>query len=224
MSERQDVLLRMCDVVLSLKAADKHGEHLNKIRLQKFIYLADCVRLLYALLPPRDNHVTYKHGPYDSTIQHAVDALAFRGLVHIVTIRARDGGIAAEYALTRAGFGWALQLEEAFSRRWEVIVDVAQRVNGVGWPRLTALAYAEPTFLLARAKGYGQELALTDSLSNSSAFIIATIENVLNLTARQKRSEIELVLDLFFSYLANFMQLVEERRLITDARVQRVGI
>jgi len=214
----------MCDVVLSLNAADKHGEHLNKIRLQKFIYLTDCVRLLYALLPPRDNHVTYKHGPYDSTIQHAVDALAFRGFVHIVTIRAKDGGIAADYALTRAGLGWAKQLEERFSRRGEVIADVALRVDAIGWPRLRALAYAEPTFLLAKAKGYGQELAVTDSLSNSSAFIITTIENVLNLRGPQKGSEIEVVLDLFFDYLANFMRLVEERRLNTDARVQGVGI
>ena len=83
MSERARILIRMADVAFALAAAHDHRERLGKLRLQKFIYLADAVSLLYSFLPPQENHTTYMYGPYDAAIQRAVDSLAFRGFVAI---------------------------------------------------------------------------------------------------------------------------------------------
>src|SRR5688572_8648288 len=77
--------LRMRDVALCLHAAAPRHVALNRIRLQKYIYLADVLSIVYAALPPVDGHITYKNGPYDRAIQNAVDALAFRGFVHVMT-------------------------------------------------------------------------------------------------------------------------------------------
>src|ERR1039457_7706235 len=78
MTEKERNLVRTADVILSLAAASQYGQRLNKIRLQKFIYLADAVSSLFALLPPEESHTTYMHGPYDAAIQRAADTLAFR--------------------------------------------------------------------------------------------------------------------------------------------------
>src|SRR4051812_8205442 len=100
MSEHIRVLLRMSDVGMAMSAASKYGQDLNRIRLQKFIYLLDVVGYIYHLLPPRVAHKTYKHGPWDVAIQNAVDALVFRGFAEASKVqRDPNGKIHATYKL-----------------------------------------------------------------------------------------------------------------------------
>lgn len=204
MSERARILIRMADVVFSLAAAHEHGERLGKLRLQKFIYLADAVSLLYSFLPPLENHTTYMHGPYDVAIQRAVDSLAFRGFVAIHGVRPNVGGVAADYSLNEVGLQLASRLKDEMEGLWSIFSDVAIQVNQIGWNHLRALAYAEPTFVNARAHGYGQALQVTDGLANSSALVLATIDRVLDNEIVERRPTRELVGSLFFRYLREY--------------------
>lgn len=207
MTDKERVLVRTADVILSLAAASLYDERLNKIRLQKFIYLADAVSTLFALLPPEESHTTYMHGPYDTAIQRAADTLAFRGFVAIHRIRPHAGGISADYGLSEAGLQLANRLKTALAGQAEVYAEVAERVNRVGWARLKALAYAEPTFVDARARGYGRPLEIADGLTNSSALILSVIDKVLDRETLGHRPSRTVILDLFFRYLAEYASL-----------------
>jgi hypothetical protein len=210
MTEKDRVLVRTADVALSLAAASPYGQRLNKIRLQKFIYLADSVSTLFALLPPEESHTTYMHGPYDSAIQRAADMLAFRGFVTIHSIRPHAGGVSADYGLSEAGIQLANRLNTEFAGQADVYREVAVRVNRIGWSHLKALAYAEPTFVDARARGYGQSLEVTDGLMNSSALILSVIDKVLDREDLHNRPSRAVVLDLFFGYLTKYGSLSPE--------------
>ena len=86
MTEKTRVLNRMFDVLIALREAERHKKYLTRIELQKFIYLVDSVSNIYEFMPPQEGHKTYFNGPYDLAIQNAVDSLAFRGLVKILSI------------------------------------------------------------------------------------------------------------------------------------------
>jgi uncharacterized protein YwgA len=204
MIDKERILVRTADVVLSLAVAAQYGQRLNKIRLQKLIYLADAVSSLFALLPPEESHTTYMHGPYDSAIQRAADALAFRGFVTIYSIRPHAGGVSADYGLSEAGLQLASRFKTDLVGQAEVYTEVAARVNQIGWPRLRALAYAEPTFVDARARGYGRPLEVADGLTNSSALVLSVIDNVLDRESLDYRPPRHVILDLFFRYLTEY--------------------
>jgi uncharacterized protein YwgA len=207
MTEKERNLVRTADVMLSLAAASQYGQRLNKIRLQKFIYLADAVSSLFALLPPEESHTTYMHGPYDAAIQRAVDTLAFRGFVTIHGIRPHAGGVSADYGLSDAGSQLANRLSTDLVGQAEIYMEVAARISRIGWPRLKALAYAEPTFVDARARGYGRQLEVTDGLANSSALILSVIDRVLDRESLNYRPSRAIILDLFFGYLSEYASL-----------------
>ena len=223
MTERGRVLIRMSDVVLALAAAGEHSEQLGKLRLQKFIYLTDAVSLLYSQLPPQETHTTYMHGPYDSAIQRAVDALAFRGFVTIHRIRHNVAGVRADYSLNEAGIQLAKRLKEELKGQWDVFRDVAVQVDQIGWRYLRALAYAEPTFATARTYGYGQALEVADGLVNSSALILATMDRVLANDVAARRPSRELIGSLFFRYLKEYAanSKVEMEETETDRQGER---
>ncbi len=206
-SKRSDVLLRMQDVGFALAVAGNYGQRLNRIRLQKFIYLQDAVRYVYHLMPLQNGHSTYLHGPFDVAIQNAVDALAFRGLVRIYNVaREDDGSTHAEYGLSSAGKLWVkrVAVSQAFSPQWRLTQHVAQQVDMFGWHRLKFLAYAEPTFASARPHGYGQHLTLTSIRKNSAAFLLNTLERVLFHGLKHEKPASEFMLELFFRYLNEF--------------------
>ena len=126
------VTLRMRDVAIALGVAADHGETLNRIRLQKFVYLMDAVAVIFATLPASEGHYTFKHGPFDPAIQNAVDSLAFRGLVNIVRAQENDeGSVSADYTLSEAGRDLFREFDatEAIPSRVEIGREVAARVD-----------------------------------------------------------------------------------------------
>jgi hypothetical protein len=201
------VLNRMFDVAVSLRAAREHNRCLNRTQLQKFIYLLDVVGYLYEILPPREGHITYKHGPYDNMIQNAVDSLAFRGLVNIVNIKHfPEGNNYSEYILSSAGKTWCSNIskKEGFEHRWTSGLEVAEKVNSIGWERLVELVYAEPTFVSAQDKSFGQRIDVRNGLGNSAAFLIEMIRRGLTYGKGNKNPERSLMLELFFRYLDRY--------------------
>ena len=207
MSDTIRVLNRMYDVVVALAAAKKHKQLLNRIRLQKFIYLLDVVSFLYEYLPPKRGHLTYKNGPYDQAIQNAVDSLAFRGFVSVYNVEyAPDGKKYAEYSINNVGKSWLERLNriEGLKVRWEAALDIGQKVNTIGWHRLVPLVYAEPTFVRKRSQGYGQQLEPNNGLENSAAFLIEMINRGLSFGFEKKQADRELIIELFFRYLDSY--------------------
>lgn len=214
MAEQTRILKRMLDVGLALGAADKYDQLLNRIRLQKFIYLLDVVSYLYGILPPQSGHITYKHGPFDSAIQNAVDCLAFRGLARVFKVeRDSDGSIYAEYGLSQAGKLWVDRItkDARFEIKWGAALDIGQKVDTLGWDRLRALVYAEPTFVASKPKGYGQKLIPEDSLKNSAAFFIETMNWTLRQGFENAYPSRDLLLELFFRYLDDYDHLIRSR-------------
>ena len=217
MSEVSRVLLRMRDLGFALGTAEGFGQSLNRIRLQKFVYLVDSVTLLYQLLPVSEGHRTYFHGPYDPAIQNAADSLAFRGFLRMSELRRGAGHtILAEYGLTDAGRSWLERMSSSplFRDRRSIAKDVGAKVNALGWQKLKSLAYAEPTFVALRQRGIGQLLAVDNALNNSSALFIQLIEKAL--WGRELVTNRELVLDLFFEFLSRYSAVRATRNSISE--------
>jgi len=212
----------MRDVGLALASAAAFKQNLSRIRLQKFVYLLDVMVYLVELLPPSEGHLTYKHGPFDAAIQNAVDCLAFRGLVRVSELhRESDGQTHAKYGLTTAGATWVRRLlsDSQFQSRSRVADLIAREIQSIGWERLIALVYAEPTFVTARAVGYGVKLNPRDPLNNSAALVLSTVQRGLRFGFERATPKPELLLKLFFRYLLDFSMLKEQTASLTRSRV-----
>ncbi|RBP75540.1 hypothetical protein [Marinobacter nauticus] len=207
MSQQTTVLKRMIDVTISLATASRYHEKLNRIRLQKFIYLLDIVAYMYDVLPPAKNHVSYNNGPYDAAIQNAVDSLAFRGLIKISDVEnSSSGKISCQYSLTEVGKKWAITLAEKkeLRLRFDAANAVGKKVNKLGWWRLKDLVYAEPTYIQKRYSGFGLQIDTTDGTQNSAALLIGMFNAALEERSTNCVLNRELATELFFRYLDNF--------------------
>jgi hypothetical protein len=212
----------MRDVGLALSAASEFRQLLSRIRLQKFVYLLDVLVYLVELLPPSERHLTYKHGPFDAAIQNAVDCLALRGLVRVAELhREADGQIHSKYGLTDAGKAWVEKLgrDPEFQSRAHVATSIAREINSIGWERLVALVYAEPTFVNARAFGYGTKLNPYDPLRNSAALVLKTMTYGLRAGFEETAPDPELLFRLFFRYLQDFSHLKDQSLSMTRSGV-----
>jgi hypothetical protein len=196
----------MSDVAITLATASSYEQKLNRIRLQKFIYLLDIVGYMYEVLPPAVNHMSYNNGPYDPAIQNAVDSLAFRGLVEISDVELLPGGnFSSQYALTLAGEEWVKTLaeQEAFKLRFGAASIIGKKVEKLGWWRLKGLVYAEPTYVQKKYSGFGQRIDITKGMENTAAYLIGLINLSLGLRNKQIVNR-ELAVDVFFRFLDNF--------------------
>ena len=214
MTEKSQILTRMNDVGITLSAAAAFEQKLNRVQLQKFIYLADVVGYLFEILPPPRAHVTYKRGPFDVGIQNAVDALVFRGLVEVSSVKKEsNGNIHAIYGLTSAGGKWidSTRDTQAFSQRWDAASEVAAQLEIYGWSRLVALVYAEPTFISSKAEGFGQKLALNNGLKNSAANLFALLDIGLRSGFPESTQNRELMVQMLFRYLDRYSRLDTSR-------------
>lgn len=206
MSQQVTVLKRMSDVTMALATASVYNQKLNRIRLQKFIYLLDIVGYIYEVLPPAVSHISYNNGPYDPAIQNAVDSLAFRGLVEISDVDTLPrGNLSSQYMLTLAGEEWVKILagQEMFKFRFEAATITGKKVEKLGWWRLKDLVYAEPTYVQKKYSGFGQRLDITKGTENTAAYLIGLINRSLGIKEKQMVNR-ELAVDVFFRFLDNY--------------------
>jgi len=203
MQETVRAALRMRDVALVLLAVQEHDLALNRIGLQKLIYLLDSSATIFEILPPAEGHETYKHGPYDRYIQNAVDCLCFRGLVRIERAVSYENALSTEYGLTPAGEAWANQIiaEVTQRTRWELVGALTQELTRANqWAHLRELVYAEPTFIAAKPSGWGQKLNVGDPGCRSAAALIQLAEAAL-MSVVERQPTRELLVSLFVKYL-----------------------
>jgi hypothetical protein len=163
--------------MLALHFAAQSGAVISRIRLQKLVYLLDCVSRLYDTLPSSVTHRTYHNGPYDPTIQNAVDILVFRGFVASEFRKPRT----FTYQLTEAGGdvvrSWLRR--EAFPSRTTAAHDLSAALEQLGWSWIVKLVYAEPTYRVKSEVGFGQALVVDDITTNSARAMWETISDAL---------------------------------------------
>lgn len=201
----------MRDAALALYAAREHRQRLNRIRLQKFIYLNDVVNVLFTALPKKVHHKTYRYGPYDSSIQAAMNCLIFRGFAIADRISGpHDGKTLYEFSLSKAGVSWVEELTSSNPNKQQLACNlaVAEQVNRYGWHRLKSLVYAEPTYVAMKQVGWGQELLADRAENNSTASLLAIMRKVLRAAEGKTISE-SLLLELFFRYLDSYDMLTQ---------------
>src|ERR1041384_758929 len=207
MSTGDNVVSRMSDVLFALCEAEKAKVRPTKIQLQKFIYLTDVLGQVVGLMKLREGHKTYRNGPYDPSIQNAVDALAFRGLVQVAGLwRTPSGHLAASYVLAAPGRILLDRLRGAkeLARKVHVAGLVGAELSELGWDRIVDLVYAEPTFVATRSYGWGADLVVEDGLSVSAAFVLAVMRRVATMLQSERAASPEWVGERFFAYLNDY--------------------
>jgi hypothetical protein len=199
------IVLRMRDVGCALDAASDYDVRLNRIGLQKFIYLSDSLSRLFEILAIRKGYETYKHGPYDKSIQNAVDCLCFRRLATVTRSAISTAGLASyEYELSAAGKLWVKNLVKLdnMHQRWELFKKLAAQVNdNHRWYDLRELVYAEPTFVNTKAKGWGQPLDVAEGSGTTSITLLNAMRVTLKAGFQSVEPTVDLLLDLYFQYL-----------------------
>lgn len=173
------LLERVRDVGLALYECRRYDLAVGRLQLQKLSYLVDVVSVCVGIVPTKDGHVTYLHGPYDRKVQTAADVLAFHGLARVTDVELREGGIASKYVLSATGCRWVEQLISdspmagTKRRLAAAVVDALARRNA--FYTLRQLVYAEPVFVQSQKNGYMFPLTVADITSNTAALIVALI-------------------------------------------------
>ena len=219
MKKQVTVLNRMSDVAITLATASVYEQRLNRIRLQKFIYLLDIVGYMYEVLPPAANHISYKNGPWDRAIQIAVDSLAFRGLVEISDVESLpNGNFSSQYTLTLAGEEWVKILagQETFKLLFEAASITGKKVEKLGWWRLKNLVYAEPTYVQKKYLGFGQKIDITDGTKNTAAYLMGIFNRLLEERGHNAELNRELATELFFRFLDNYDRTVKHPNVVRE--------
>lgn len=200
-----NVILRMRDVAVCLHYAKKHMLVLNKIQLQKIIYLLDCIDAFLYILLSEKGHQTYYHGPYDKNIQNAADILVFHLLVDVDNIKMLgNGDVSCGYSLTNDGDGWVSNLLENdlnTQNRSKIISGLLDSLLSRGLiNNIVQLVYAEPIFVKNQRSGYGVNLDFKD-LDQNDVFSFMTI--VLDAFSKEKQNiYVPFICDLLVDYLS----------------------
>jgi hypothetical protein len=198
---------RMADVMFALGEAEKARARPTKIQLQKFVYLTDVLSQIVGAMKPREAHLTYRNGPYDPAIQNAVDSLAFRGLVRVTGVwRTPSGHLGTSYALSAPGrrFLQRLRSHPSLGRKNSIAGLVGDELRHLGWDRIVALVYAEPTYVATRPTGWGSPLPAEDGLTVSAAFLVAVMRRVATTLAEERAPSPAWISDRFFAYLSDY--------------------
>lgn len=154
---------RSKDVLLALKASSAYVNSLGRLQLQKLIYLFDILAIAWREVDGSNTFSPWNHGPYDQTIQNAVDSLAFRGFVAIDTLSfAGTRKAQSSYSLTRAGESAVdgLSTDGPFNDDLDLLNEISAEINRRGWSNIKSIVYSEPTYNTARATKQGVKLSV----------------------------------------------------------------
>lgn len=201
---------RAKDVLLALATASAHVEGLGRLQLQKLIYLFDILAVLWRDVDGSNSFLPWNHGPYDRTIQNAVDCLAFRGLVSIDELSFRDVRKAhCSYSLTSAGKLAVERLvkEEAFANDIDLFREIALEITRRGWSKIKEIVYSEPTYNTARVTEQGTTLFVSQNY-NLSWKLVRGVRDGFELGRKKPMSRRTLV-QVFFATLDQYRIMPE---------------
>lgn len=203
---------RYKDVLLALATAHKYNQTLGRLQLQKFVYLADILSLIWDVVGPKEGHYTYKNGPYDPGIQNAADVLAFRGAVEIARSKIAISKVTAEYKITPLGINLVEKMiaEASFRKRADLYAAIGDEVERRGWKNLRQLVYAEATYVIKKGDNFGQSINVNSLLSNDSLRIVLDFNDLI-ADKTQELNKANLV-SIFFKVVDNYRLIIEQQR------------
>lgn len=173
---------RFSDVLISLFFANKYKQDkIGKIQLQKLIYLADTISIIWKVLAPKHGHKTYKYGPYDKNIQNAVDVLAFRGFVDIVSFVILEKNVDVKYKISELGLKLYERIgsEPTIAKKIDFYKHISYEVDKRNWFDLKSMVYSEPSYISNKIDGYGFGFDYLSLLNNESLRILYDFEKML---------------------------------------------
>jgi hypothetical protein len=210
MTSSQHLDQRTKDVLLALATASAHKDGLARLQLQKFIYLFDILAIAWRDVEGSNTFLPWNHGPYDRTIQNAVDCLAFRGLVSIAELSFRDVRKAqCLYSLTPAGKLAVERLvkEKPFANDIDLFREMSMEINRRGWSKIKDIVYSEPTYNTARVTQQGTTLFVSQNY-NLAWKLVRGVRDGFEL-GRQKPMSRRTLVQVFFATLDQYRLMPE---------------
>ncbi len=202
---------RYKDVLLSLASANNFDVGLGRLQMQKFVYLADSLSVIWDLLSPDIGFETYKHGPYDPAIQNAADVLVFRGAINISSSEIKpDGTVTAVYKISDVGLKIVKMMgtEPSLYRRAELYNLISTHVASRGWDKLRSLVYSDTTYLGKKMSGWGVSLNTNSLLSNDSLRTLLEYNNLVR--NKELKLSKENLVAIYFHVLDNYLEIIQE--------------
>lgn len=196
---------RFKDVLLALAAAQSAHVSLQRIQLQKLIYLMDVFSSIWREVSKPTSFEPEKRGPWDRQIQNAVDALAFRGLVVVERINIRKAReIQSNYRLSEGGVRLVRQLAShpGISDQLSLAYEIAHEVSRPhrGWSTIKELVYAEPTYQAVRDSGSRKRVPLDNPSKNQTSELAKMFAESWGWTAASPPSREVFVQTLFLVF------------------------
>jgi len=194
---------RFKDVLLALGAVTHLNLALQRIQLQKFIYLLDIFSSTWSEVSKPPRFQPYNHGPYDKNIQNAVDALAFRGLVEVTNINFQGTNkVQASYRLSNAGriFLPGMILHPVLLEEYQLALEVADEVQRRGWDQIVKIVYAEPTYFSARTSEDRRVLATNEPTSNQTTYLAGLFRDAWATTSESPPTRLAFVQTMFLVF------------------------
>lgn len=204
---------RFLDVLVALQTAQGYNQSLGRIQLQKVIYLSDILSIIWRVNVPEKKHIVYKNGPYDGSIQDAVDILAFRGAVK--TIKAdiiSKSRVGATYTISQTGKEILDEMvsQSLIRRKVELYNTMAVKINERGWGNLMKMVYLEPTFVDYKIDRWMEEIDSSSIFTNTSLRILVDFDKMLNHQRQDVPLSKEALTLIFFKLLDNLSGLKNE--------------
>lgn len=191
---------RSKDVLLALSVAGDFRQTLNRLQLQKLVYLFDVLALSWRHVGSPRGFRPWHNGPYDAAVQNAVDALAFRGFVAATDVAfRRTRNAEARYSLTEAGAQAVDRLAEnaAIANDLQLLRAIGAEIDHRGWKKIKEIVYSEPTYNRARAKSEMSELPVNNVLENLSSRLLSDLKRAFDMDSAEPMSAGTLVQALF---------------------------
>jgi len=207
---------RSKDVLFALSEAGEYNVDLNRLQLQKLIYLFDVLALSWRHVGATPAFRPWYNGPYDSTIQNAVDALAFRGFVTVTHVSfRRTKNVEARYRLNEAGVAAVTELaaNAAMAHDRQLFREIAREVDSRDWAKIKELVYAEPTYNRARSRTQIARLPVGNVIENLSWRLLNDVKAAFNVDRPSPMSPRTLVQVLF--------AILDEYRLSPESSVPK---
>lgn len=202
---------RYKDVLLSLASANNYDVGLGRLQMQKFVYLADSLSVIWDLLSPDYGFETYKHGPYDPAIQNATDVLVFRGAINITSSEIKsDGTVTALYEISDVGLMIVEKMvtEPSFYRQAELYNLISIHVAKRGWDKLRSLVYSDNTYLSNKVSGWGVSLKTNSLLTNDSLRTLLEYNNLVR--NKELKLSKENLVAIYFHILDNYLEIIQK--------------
>ena len=197
-------------ILIALKSLDEiNKQTLNKIEIQKVLYLAFTVSSITEFLSPQIDFLYHKRGPYSEALQIAIDWLVATNYVHVINYEPSEEKAKVQYRLSDRGRKIVPELleNEIYNEAYQVLISIILILDLIGWKFLVNLVYQEPTL---KQTGRWRNITLFKSMNFSEEVLIEMLSIIKTRVLNMK--DISLVVSQnFIEYLYSKYKLAKTK-------------